>query len=358
MKRIRTLAIGLVCSSLPFAAQAVTDHELALHHAPVHYQDTDDTDYKSDYITAIDYDGDWAGTNNWDNLGNGLWPATAYYSVQESCTHYYITYAFFHPRDWADVWFDQEHENDLEGALFIVRKDGSTYGTFEGMVTVFHTDFYSYTPSGSPLTGGEEDIDGTVSFESFNGVARPKTTQEAKGHGLKAWPYAGDFDGSSDQDGVIYYPVDGASDYPSSGNDRYVEYRLVNMTAPGSLWDRAMTEADSPDITFHSWGTFKGDSSGGCGDGWQTCSDNSANTPWGWDDGDDGAVYRGELGLDPAKLTGHYFDGLGTFSYDYPSNRYAENLRDAGYTNSNPPHGFPDKVDLDALYDHLVLSCE
>jgi hypothetical protein len=56
-----------------------------------------------------------------------------------------------HPRDWTDRSRDQEHENDLEGLLTIVRKDGSRLGRLEGMVMVYHNDFYSYTPSGSPL---------------------------------------------------------------------------------------------------------------------------------------------------------------------------------------------------------------
>lgn len=356
MTTIKRMSAWALASCLPVAAAAVTDQELALHHAPVHYQDTDSTDYKSDYITAIDYDGDWVGTNNWDNLADGLWPASAYYSVVESCSHYFITYGFYHPRDWSDLWFDVEHENDMEGALFIVRKDGSTYGTLEGMVTVFHTDFYSYTPDGSPLVDGEEDVDGTISFESHNGVAHAKTVQEAKGHGLKAWPYASDFDGSSDQDGVIYYPAANANDYPSSGNDRYVEYRLIDVYETNGLWNRALVEADNPDITFASWGTFRGDTSGSCG-GWQICNSNSANTPWGWDDGDDGAVYTAELALDPAKLVNHYFDGLGTFSLEYIDNRYAEDLQAAGYSSSNPPEGFPDNVDLDTLYGKLTGTC-
>lgn len=85
-------------SCLLFSAQAATDYQLALHHAPVHYQNRASTDYKSDCITAIDYDSHWVGTNNWNNLSN-------------------------------DLWFDQEHENDLEGAVLVVRKGGSADGT-------------------------------------------------------------------------------------------------------------------------------------------------------------------------------------------------------------------------------------
>jgi hypothetical protein len=123
-----------------------------------------------------------------------------------------------------------------------------------------------FTPSGSALTNGHESIDGTVSFEAHNGVNRPKTVQEAKGHGLKAWPYTSDFNGASNQDGIIYYPTQAAAEYPS-------------------------------------------------------CSSNSANTPWGWDDGDDGDSDRGEFALDPARLFDYYFDGIGNFSQQYINNR-------------------------------------
>ncbi|WP_157597700.1 MULTISPECIES: hypothetical protein [unclassified Rhizobacter] len=74
----------------------------------------------------------------------------------ESCTHWFISYSFYHPRDWSDTAFDQEHENDLEGAIISVRKDGTPFGTMEGMITVFHTDFFAFTPAGSPYRNGHE----------------------------------------------------------------------------------------------------------------------------------------------------------------------------------------------------------
>src|SRR6185436_1252898 len=88
------------------AARATTTADLAFHYAPVHYQDTDSSDYPSDYLTSFAYDGDLISDNNWDHRGNGLWPATVHYAVVESCTHFFITYAFYHPRDWADTVFD------------------------------------------------------------------------------------------------------------------------------------------------------------------------------------------------------------------------------------------------------------
>ncbi len=355
-KNLKTL-ITLSSFIVSCSTYAIDYRDLAFHHAPVHYQDTDSSDYKSDYLTAINYDYNWSGTDNWDNLGDGLWPATVYYSVVESCTHYFITYSFFHPRDWTDTPFDQEHENDLEGALFVVRKNTSTYGSLEAMLTVYHRDFYSYTPSTSSYTNGNESIDGKISFQNYNGIARSKTVQQAKGHGLKAWPYTSDFNGTGG-DGIIYYPSLTAIDYPSSGNDRFVQYRLVDIFETNGFWTRALNEASNPGYTFNSWGTFKGDKSGGCGAGWPTCSENSANTPWGWDDHDDGGSYRGEFALDPAHLVDHYFNNLGNFSHKYLKNRYLSDLKARGFTSSNTPNGFPGQLDLNQMYGKLTQSCQ
>lgn len=80
----------------------VNGKSLALRWAPVHYQDTDVTgDHglsgKGDYLTAINFDGDWSGTNNWNNLASHAAAAHGYYSVVETGTHWFVTYAFFHP---------------------------------------------------------------------------------------------------------------------------------------------------------------------------------------------------------------------------------------------------------------------
>nr|MDZ8061249.1 hypothetical protein [Nostoc sp. EkiNYC01] len=353
------IAIGIFTDN-KVIAQSATDLALALYHAPIHYQDTDSTKYSGDYITRFDYDSDWRGTNNWDNLFQFPLSSHAYYSVAETCTHWFITYSFYHPQDWTDIPFDQEHENDLEGLLTIVRKDGSTFGKLEGVVTVFHTDFYSYTPTGSPLRNGAESIDGTLTMNSYSGSLHPLTTQEAKGHGLKAWPYAGNFKGASSEDGIIYYPSQTTAELPASGNDRDVQYKLLDVFASSGVWQHQLNEASlssASALTFASWGTFKGDSSGGCGAGAPTCSTNSANAPWGWDDSNDGAVYKGEMALDPAHLTDVYFDGLGTFDTAYIRNQFIQGLKDRGYNSANLPQGWPTQLNLNSLIGKLKNQC-
>lgn len=345
--------------SLPFQSS------LAYHYAPIHYQDTDMDKAEAGYITAWDYDGDVVSTNNWDHLDEYPLNAVVYFSVVESQTHWFIVYSFFHPRDWRDSSFSREHENDMESLLAIVRKDGSTFGKLLGIITVFHEKYCSFKPDNSHLTG----------IKNFEGVLRfginedgtnyhPKTSQEAKGHGLKAWPNVGNFVNNPNDDGIIYYPSLESSEVPSSGNDPNVKYKLIPLW---ELWERQLTEVEldpSASITFHVsifflpfgpervvtgvWGVLKGDESGGCGNGaFILCDENKANTPW-------GSGGTGIMALDPIRMANEYFTGwFDDFSTNYVKNRYLEDLRDRNYSSANPPRGWPGELDLDALLARL-----
>lgn len=317
---IRSLAAGaLVAAALATPAQAAPSRaEIALRWAPIHYQDVDTTGShalagKSDYITRYDFDGNLNGRDNWDNAGTNT-DAAVYYSVAETSTHWYLTYLFFHPRDWIDhPFFETEHENDGEGVLEIVEKDGSEYGSLKGAVTVAHSDFYSYKPASSGWANGAETIDGTLQLQSspHDSFQHPVTAQERGGHGLKAWPQY-----NIDGDGVVYFPSLSVSESPSSANDRDVRYRLIDVFADGGLWAQRNNTS-----LFASLGTFAGDTTGGCGTGTFSCGTNSANAPWGWDDGND-VPGRGEIATDPAKLAASYFSGTGTLSRSYTYNPY------------------------------------
>lgn len=68
-KKFLLVALGLlvaivvgILTDTKVVAQSATDLSLALYHAPIHYQDTDSTKYRGDYITRFDYDNDWRGT--------------------------------------------------------------------------------------------------------------------------------------------------------------------------------------------------------------------------------------------------------------------------------------------------------
>lgn len=277
-----------------------SDLALAAHWAPVWMQDTDSSNYKAEYITRFDYDGDWRGNNNWNNLGAFAVPAYVYYAVIETSSHYFLVYADFHPRDWSEFCSDTNcHENDMEGVMLAIKKDGTTYGRFHAMFTVAHSDFFSYKDAQSSLsnavTNDREDFDGDVQFSQ---TTHPYVYVEAKGHGVHGadrWETNG-FPGG---DGVVYFYT-GTAEQPSSGNDRSVGYALRSMN---ELWNRRTDYT----YTFASYGTFRGDD----------YKDNAANAPWGWDDHDDGAVYRGDLYMKPAHLAEYYHNGWGTMSQTY-----------------------------------------
>ncbi|MEJ8661440.1 MULTISPECIES: hypothetical protein [Streptomyces] len=304
---VSAAALAAVLLAPAPAHAAPGDPELAYRWAPVHYQDSSSSNYRADYLAPVDYDGNWNALDNWDNLdaqAGGL-KGTVYYAVSETSTHWYLTYAFFHPRDWKDSPLNVfSHENDMEGQLEVVRKDGSEYGTLEAVVTLAHDNFYSYTPPGSPFTDGQENIDATLVMQSFDGNEHPTSFQEARGHGAYAWDGA-QFPGG---DGIVYRPSRGAGAVPAGGNDRDATYGLVDLTGAGSLWERRSNAE-----TYASWGTFRGDNG----------KDNAAHAPWAWDDGNDGsALQAGAIVTDPALLVSTYFDNTGELDLTYLRNPF------------------------------------
>src|SRR5262249_20881692 len=137
------------------AVAAATPDEVARRWAPIHYQDTDSDAPRRDYLALFTYDENFNGTDNFDHL---LLPyffplkASVYYAVAETCTHWFISYGFYHPEDWSDGYFPgpdydrhgylvdegQEHENDLEDALVVVRKGHGAPDRLEAVLTQAH----------------------------------------------------------------------------------------------------------------------------------------------------------------------------------------------------------------------------
>ena len=138
----------------------VSHLDLAKRYAPIFFQDINQGDGAngvSDFPMRFNYDTDWIGDNNWENFSNvKSWEkngqigpggansggydlrAHVYYSVVETEKNWFITYAVFHPRDWSNaalLFGLDEHENDLEGALVVVEKDGTPYGTCIGLLS-------------------------------------------------------------------------------------------------------------------------------------------------------------------------------------------------------------------------------
>ncbi len=295
-------------------------YRLAAYWAPTIYQYTYSYYTKGDYITSFNYDGDWVGNNNWENLESysQLW-AHVYYAVMETETHYFIFYMLFHPRDWSAAlpYFD-EHENDMEGAMLVISKDGTKYGSLLIMETRAHTDFYQYS-SDPNITSGSDDVDGPIVCD----VYRPCLYVEAQGHGV--YGDADRVDNLYSYDGIITYRFENNNtEYPTSGDDENVSYALLSILK--FLWPRRydMGDGSTYDQPFLYQGArfsfvneipaaFDGDNGSG---------DDKANPPWGMDDGNDGDVYQGDWFFDPAYTVYTHLIIPYNFSLNYTYNPY------------------------------------
>lgn len=287
--------------------------ELAHHWAPIHFQDINKSSAhgSKDFITSVDRDGIWNVTWNWQNFNSYPLTAWVYYSVVSADSHHYITYAFYHPLDWDSG----QDNNDFEGALFIIRRNGSRWGTLEAIVTVWHTHFHAYFPTDTPLVSGckiETQRECWIQWEE----GRVKTSQEWGGHGVGCYPaYV-----KRGDDAVVYAPSRSTAGVPPrvpDGAHLTVPYRLVDIHEPGGLWDqRYNPRVFNPVLCYREM-------VGGHG-----------NPPWAWDDVDDGGlVLRGAWTHDPALLAQYYFklkDGSAKpweyFSRHYESNPYRTDM--------------------------------
>jgi hypothetical protein len=315
-------------------AGGISRRALAEHWAPVFYQDSDDRDYLADYIVGHDFDGDHRSDNNWENLhaaGVDL-SARIYYSVVETTTHWFILYADFHPRDWAKdcspliPLSEPCHENDLEGAMVVVRKDGSPFGAFLLLYTEAHNILYAFSNDGAVAGASSPRLQPTQ--VSFEGGSHVELYVESKGHGVCALrfssqdhcehptvgtppPFPGD-------DGIVYRYRDGKAETPSSGKDADVGYALLPLET--TLWARRKDICDGG-CTFDGTMTYAGETLGKAFDG-DTHGSDKANPPWAWDDPDDGPVYRGDLFFRPAETVLTHFKVPLPFSKTYLFNPF------------------------------------
>ncbi len=282
---------------------------LAEHYAPFIAQETW-FNPKADYIARFDYDGNWKGVDNWENLEKGSSQAFVYYAAMETETHWFIQYNFFHARDYSDVCFAGTcHENDNEGLILTVRKDKSKFGKLEVMETLAHNNIYSFT-NDSSIKKGIHNIDGKIDL--YKGV-RPIIFIEAGGHGVLGSDHKSSFFSAKTMDftkntGVTYI-YKGKAEAPNYSNDRNVSYELLSIY--DQWWSKGVQEDDQPNETFDNFyvyepfgdrpkasakfiaGAFKG----------KTASDNMAKPFWAWHDNrtrKKKILNTGQWALDPA----------------------------------------------------------
>ena len=309
-----------------FPLLAQTNLEVAEHYAPVWYQDIDDTNARADYISRVDYDGDWVLNNNWENIYAHPIKAFVYWSVIATSTHWFVTYTVYHPRDWSDICLPIEcHENDMEGIQLAVRKDGSQFGRVEAIETIFHLEIKKYfNTSFVSLKPGVKNATASFPQDSYG---RPLVFIEAKGHGVKfntsVTQGNGNFPGG---DGVVYR-YRGTAEEPQSvsNGDRDVSYALLPISS--ELWNRRSSTGNGNlyDKQYRYKGArcnLHGSLLPGAFDGENYYQD-SAKPPWGWADSSSNVLLRGDWAIDPAYTFSLNYNFARPFSVDYLDNFYS-----------------------------------
>ena len=285
------------------------DHyaDLAFHYAPVIYQGAA-TD--QDFITRVNFDGDWVSNNNWENQPTGDLSAYVYYSVIETETHWFIFYSLYHPRDYEKHPCEQGgcHENDLESIQLAVFKDGSRYGHLQAMETLAHGNIFLY-PVDSEVGDGYLKADGTVVFEG----ERPVVYVETYGHGIHGRP-------RGLEGGRIVYRVGHKAERPRSLNDA-VTYALLPIYE--ELWSRR--DSVGAGKTFDKMFFYGPNRIPAAFDG-DTWGKDKANTPWGYNQARGFRLHRGDWFLDPAKAMGFHATFPAPFSRRYLYNPYLADL--------------------------------
>lgn len=320
--------------------------EIARAWAPVVYQDVrQDGSHggRFDLITNFDFDGDYDGTNNWNNAGDyeyDLLPYV-YYNVIETETRYFITYSLFHPRDW--TWTleassrDLEHENDLEGVTLVVEKVfwPNDQGRLIAAFCIFHFETVAFANDLNLVPAPEYTWDlGGPNEQSIlaidDATGRPCIFVEDGGHGIGGISAAmtpGDgflisgteyaFRGS-DQDGIRFVPMVGGGG-PSLCDPHNLpstcEYQLLPLET--TLWAQHLL--GDPENTYQDLFTFELPS--GCTLGplpekfsYSLLDGGAANPPWAWDNT---SLGRGWWFLEPASTMWELFP-----NYEGPTSDY------------------------------------
>ncbi len=329
------------------------EKSIAQQFAPIIYQGLGD-EPRADYITNFDFDGDWKGDNNWNNLDNrkNHLRAFVYYSLLETTTHYFIFYATFHPRDYKgggaktsilDTLIKEgirragkdpsgladdialSHENDLEGCLVVAEKRGASEAVVAYVETMAHNHFYKYRTTKARSNLGE-----LIDLQEQH----PMIFSEPKGHGVFS------YSGSRDQlkksiKGVITYEPKGAADDADEVHARPLNYDLIPMQE--TLWKRAEGGTNETFGEEFDYGKIavtgiKSDGKeakvekkiGTIGTNFQgnVGFKNKARAPWAWYDSLESERSAGTWFFDPAPVIARHFNLDRSFSQSYSYHPY------------------------------------
>ena len=303
---------------------------LAEHYAPVVAEETW-FQPKSDYLARFDLDGDWKGDNNWERAEVGSSQAYVYYAAMETSTHWFLIYNFFHPRDYSDTCVAGTcHENDNEGMILTIERDGSPFGRLQTMETLAHNNIYSYRRDRG-VKNGVHRFDGEI---ELRGGSHPVVFIESGGHGV----YGSD-DGHSrfsarrdeftESTGVTYV-FKGKAERPLHPNDRDVGYELLPIYEHWWLRAHGTSRGNRAFDAYYRYEPYGGrprsrpEEIAGAFLGRRHGS-NKAKPFWGWHDKRTRkrkVLATGQWGLDPAYAVSRNLSFPGPFSLEYTYNPY------------------------------------
>lgn len=338
------------------ATPAAMSRQIAAQFAPLFHQGLG-AEPRADYITNFDFDGDWRGDNNWRNLDNRSYPLRAYvyYSVAETATHYFVHYAYFHPRDYkggltestiVDALIAEglrragkdptggladevalSHENDLEGCLVVAEKRGTdlSKAVVQFVETMAHNHYFRYC--------AKEARAGVCEAIELDGQ-RPLIFIEPKGHGAER--YTGDRQQLRDSlNGVLRYQFAGRAEDHEAIKDKAIGYDLLALY--DTLWPRAQSGANETygaafDYQTRALLKFQLDKAplkvaqklGALGAAFRGTVGfrNRARPPWAWFDDNERDRPRGEWFFDPASVIARHFELGQEFATAYVYNPY------------------------------------
>lgn len=293
----------------------LSDEDLAAHYAPDLLAAVNvmiSGHGRGDFLAAVDYDGNLAANDNWEHLNRFPLRAVVYYAVQETETHYFLTYAFYHPRDDAEIWLDC-HENDLEGVTLAVRKAEAGFNPPEIVYMQAHGGVSFCFDDPALQTVDPARYGGNLALSGDRPVLyiTPNGTLNAAGHSIESAANHSTY-WSVGNSGVYYYHG-GVAEEPSSYRGDYTRnpcsYQLVSLD---ELW----RHRDGPygdGALFGSYGAFRGDN-------WGT---DKANPPWAWRNKDAWGI-SGTFLSDPAWVLSHALVDLPDYSPRYLRNAWAD----------------------------------
>jgi hypothetical protein len=227
---------GAEGAPLPEHLRVVYDYAPILFHATK----AEEGPERWDFVTAVDFDGDWIGNNNEESLlEERPLPATLYYAVLETETHWYLTYSLFHPLDWS-AWTDwlpyNWHENDMENIQVVVRKPVEDEQAVVELVAAQAHLKTGLFPGPQTSFSGSQLSETTALLVDNRGRMEGKTTHpaiyvESGGHGLhSANKRSGEFsqlDPPRLRSGHVFFPSpDNSPDYYRENGSHY-GYQLL-----------------------------------------------------------------------------------------------------------------------------------